>query len=129
MVFGLIQKRLKYSTTTVRINGRRIRLLIADTMLKRAIGLMYRESIEPGTGMLFRFRSSGKYGIWMRNMRFPIDVIWIDKQKVVSVEANLKNRDGKIHYPTRPADTVIELSAGSVKKYKIKEGKKIDLKG
>lgn len=128
MVLGFIQKRLKYSTTGAIINGRRIRLLVADTMLKRAIGLMYRESLAPGTGMLFRFGSSGNYGIWMRNMRFPIDVIWIDKHRVVSVSSNLRSNDSTIHYPKAPADTIIELAAGSAKKYKIKEGKKIDFK-
>ena len=128
MVLGLIQKRLRYSTISATVNGRRIRLLVADTMLKRAIGLMYRESIAPGTGMLFRFRSSGIYGIWMRNMRFPIDVIWMNGQRVVSVSSNLRSNDGAIHYPKAPADTIIELAAGSAKRYKIKEGKKIAFK-
>ncbi len=128
MVLGLIQKRLRYSTTTAMLNGRPIRLLVADTMLKRAIGLMYRNSIAPGTGMLFKFSASGSHGIWMRNMRFPIDVIWINKHRVVSVSPNLRNNDSMIHYPKAPADTIIELAAGSAKKYKIKEGKKIDFK-
>ena len=128
MVLGLIQKRLRYSTISATVNGRRIRLLVADTMLKRAIGLMYRESIAPGTGMLFRFRSSGIYGIWMRNMRFPIDILWLDSQKrVIDMFENARPCRGltcKTMYPSRQARYVVETNLGFVKRRKLKIGAK-----
>jgi len=50
-------------------------------------GLMYREGLDEGTGMLFVFGSESRHGFWMKNMEFSIDMIWIDDDgRVVHVE-------------------------------------------
>jgi uncharacterized membrane protein (UPF0127 family) len=55
---------------------------VADDEL-RAQGLMYRDHLDPGTGMLFFFPQDGVYSFWMKNTRIPLDMIWIDAQKKV----------------------------------------------
>ena len=73
----------------VELGGTVIRAEIVDTNPTRIKGLMFRETLPENQGMLFVFESEGKYGFWMRNMNFPIDIIWIDKNnKVVDIAKN-----------------------------------------
>ena len=56
---------------------------VADTDASRQQGLMFRENLPEGQGMLFVFGTEGRYGFWMKNMKFPIDIIWIDQEKKI----------------------------------------------
>ncbi len=49
----------------------------ADTPAKQEIGLMGRAGLSPNAGMLFLFSSSEQQAMWMKNMRFPIDIVFI----------------------------------------------------
>jgi hypothetical protein len=63
--------------------------VVADDEL-RAQGLMYRDSLRPGTGMLFLFKEDGDHAFWMKNTLIPLDMVWIDvNQKVVAVKYNV----------------------------------------
>lgn len=96
--------------------GNRLSALLADTLLKRMIGLMYRDGLEKDQCMLFRFGSPGIHGIWMRNMRFPIDIVWADsKKRIVHVVENAQPCTGincRTYYPTAPSMYVVEVAAG-----------------
>lgn len=83
----------------------------ADTEDARRIGLSGRESLESGHGLLFFFHRNGKYGFWMKNMHFPIDIIWIDENWVVAqVSREISPQTyPKIFYPTKPIKHVLEL--------------------
>jgi len=53
-------------------------------------GLMYREGLDEGRGMLFVFGSEGRHGFWMKNMKFSVDMIWIGSDgRVVHVERSV----------------------------------------
>jgi uncharacterized membrane protein (UPF0127 family) len=63
---------------------------IANTPEKRALGLSGRETLLPDTGMLFVFDTPGSHDIWMKDMRFPIDILWIDiNGTIVHIEKNV----------------------------------------
>lgn len=87
---------------------------VANTDQERAQGLSGRESLGAETGLIFVFDTPGKYGFWMKNMKFPIDIVWIDETlQVVGVE-RLINPDT---YPAQffpPSDIkyALELTAG-----------------
>jgi uncharacterized protein len=105
---------------------------MADTSTKRAIGLMFRQHLPGGSCMLFTFGHSGYHAIWMRNMRFPIDALWLDsKGVVVDVRENLKPCsslfDCPQYEPKEQAYYLIELSAGAARKEKIRAGSKARL--
>lgn len=94
--------------------------LVADTSLKRAIGLMHRKSLKSNECMLFIFERSSRYGIWMLNMQFPIDIIWLDERKrIVSFVKNAKPCKSifncKAYYPEKRSKYIIETNAGFMK--------------
>ena len=127
MMLSLLYKLQKYDTKTIRIGGKSYRAIIADTGVKRAIGLMFRESLPPGSCMLFVFGSPGYHTIWMRNMRFPIDAIWLDGNGVViDAKSNLEPCRSMLacpqYSPKRQASYLIELNAGVLKREKNKGG-------
>ncbi len=49
----------------------------ADTPLKQEVGLMNRTDLDPNAGMLFLFSHAEQQGMWMKNMRFPLDIVFI----------------------------------------------------
>ncbi len=49
----------------------------ADTPEKEEIGLMGRASLDPDAGMLFLFSYPDQQSMWMKNMQFPLDIIFI----------------------------------------------------
>lgn len=104
---------------------------IADTMLKRAKGLSGRESLAENQGMLFLFAKPGKPTFWMAGMNFPLDIIWINGNKIVDISKNVQSPKLSLALPKSiglPAivspsievDKVLELSAGAVEKFGIK---------
>jgi len=58
------------------INGVQINVEIALTPEARTQGLSGRASLGEKEGMLFVFDAPGKYGFWMKDMNFPIDIVW-----------------------------------------------------
>lgn len=116
-----------FKTSTATLNNHTFNLYIAKTNKEKEIGLSNRDSLPQDYGMLFPFNYEGNYPFWMKNMRFPLDIIYIDKNKVVEVFTNAqppKTTNGNITIlgPTGNADTVLEINAGLSDKYNIKKG-------
>ena len=90
---------------------------IADTLEKRAQGLMNRESIDKSKGMLFVFEKEDFYSFWMKNTLIPLDIIWIDKNKeAVHIERNVppcKTEKCPSYKPRQKAMYVLEVNPNS----------------
>ncbi|MCL5010284.1 MAG: DUF192 domain-containing protein [Patescibacteria group bacterium] len=115
------------NTATATIDGKTFNLYLAKSEKQQEIGLSGRTSLKENYGMLFVFRKPGTYPFWMKNMRFPIDIIYINKGKIVQVFSDLNApTDSKanliIYKPEESADRVLEINAGLSKKYDIKKG-------
>lgn len=117
-------KDVKYAT--IYVGDEKLKAEIADTMIKKSKGLMYRNTI--GTdAMIFTAPISG---IWMKNMEFPIDIIWTNKTDVIDIAANVpacKTLNCTIYYPKSEADYVIEVPAKWAKENQIKVGVKVKI--
>jgi len=68
-------------------SGTAIRAELAATAEQRARGLMFRDSLDADRGMLFVFPQPSFHDFWMKNCRFPIDIIWLSaEKKIVHIE-------------------------------------------
>jgi hypothetical protein len=100
-------------------------VLQVEVMVKdedRAMGLMFRPSLPRDRGMLFVFERPDFHGIWMKNCRFPIDIVWLDEQrKIVHVAESVppcKADPCPVYNPLRRAAYVVELNAGQARREK-----------
>jgi uncharacterized membrane protein (UPF0127 family) len=111
-------------------NGKIITAELALSDSKRARGLMDREKINPDQGMLFVFENAGVHSMWMKNMRIPLDFLWLDReQQIVHIEENIPpcERDPCPSYASKiPAMYVLELKAGIISENSLKLYDKVD---
>ena len=105
------------------------RVLEVEVMVKdqdRALGLMFRPSLPADRGMLFVFRSSGFHGIWMKNCRFRIDIVWLDEDRrivhVAEAVPPCKADPCPVYEPLRRASYVVELNAGQARRENARVG-------
>lgn len=71
-------------TLTIRFpSGEQIEAEVADSEGKRSLGLMFRQTLPANRGMLFIFPVAGIYPFWMKNCRFPIDILWLSADKTI----------------------------------------------
>ncbi|HSX40980.1 MAG TPA: DUF192 domain-containing protein [Candidatus Saccharimonadales bacterium] len=108
----------KNTAPTAVIDGHTFSLLVAKTNDEKQTGLSNRTSLDKNTGMLFPFGTASYVTFWMKQMRFPIDIIFIRNGKIVTIDKNApppqdpNSTDLPIYKPTQPADTVLEINAG-----------------
>ncbi len=122
----------------------RVRAEIADTPDKREKGLMFRQELAEDQGMLFIFKEEAVHGFWMKNVNFPLDIIWMDKDKrIVDIKPNLKpcrqergTSDGghiekscESYFPREKAFYVLEVKSGFADRHQISVGDKIGIEG
>ena len=101
------------------------RVLQVEVMVKdedRAMGLMFRPSLAPDKGMLFLFERPDFHGIWMKNCKFPIDILWLDAdRKIVHVQEGAPpctKEPCAVYTPLRRAVYVVELGSGQARREK-----------
>jgi len=117
-------------TVSVRTpSGQALRLEVAADPVSRARGLGGRDGLEPGTAMALVFPEPTYVTIWMKDMRFDIDVVWIDGERVVDVYPRMPapapgtpDEDLASHTGREPADVVLELEAGTADDLGLKPG-------
>lgn len=107
---------LKSSERVVKIGVRQWVVEQAPTKESRILGLGFRDSLSPGTGMLFLFPDigPGKHAFWMEGIRFPLDIAWIRDGRIVFLERNIPADSRDIFHPSEDADAVLEVNAGEL---------------
>lgn len=101
--------------TNVRVGAQRFLVEVAATDATRLRGLSGRERLAPDTGMWFVPPEVGEPGFWMRDMRFPIDLIWVSPERKVVGSVTLpvcRNDSCPISQPPSPVAYVLEIEAG-----------------
>lgn len=112
---------------SVTVNNHKFSVEIADEPGERSRGLGERESICDDCGMLFLFDNPGQYAFWMKDMKFPLDFIWIAGNRVIGVDKNIPPDYSGILKPEIPVDKVLEINAGVREKRKIEIGDEIKI--
>ncbi len=112
---------------TLTINGQSISVEVVSATPDLVRGLSGRESLAQNSGMLFVFPNSQKYGIWMKEMKFPLDIIWLsDDWEVVYVKEDARPESyPEVFTPTILSRFVLEVNSGFVKGRGIKVGNRV----
>ena len=108
---------ISYKTQTIRIKDREYQVYIADTDELRAQGLSGKSGLPENHGMIFVFPRTDAYPFWMREMRFPLDILWVREGRIMEIWENAPIPAGAeipSHTPQEAADTVLEFPAGFV---------------
>jgi uncharacterized membrane protein (UPF0127 family) len=106
-----------YNTRThkVTIGGKTYIVEMASTESSRQQGLSGRDHLDADKGMLFVFPTKGIYSFWMKDTLIPLDIIFIDNNKIVEMTTLNPPVDNNIptYTPTQKSQYVLELNANS----------------
>lgn len=110
--------------TSISLGSGVVSARIVSDSISQAKGLSGTEKLDENEGMLFAFSEPDKYGFWMKDMKYPIDIIWMnEKKEVFHVEACVPIESyPKVLSPDEPARYVLEVPCGWSEKNSIQEG-------
>jgi uncharacterized membrane protein (UPF0127 family) len=119
----------QYAQKNIHVGATTLVVDVADTEALREKGLSGRTSLAAGKGMLFVFNEDDQWGIWMKDMKFSIDILWLaaDGTVVTVVPGAAPDSYPQAFYPTKPARYVVEVPAGYAGEHGIAEGAKFVL--
>lgn len=107
------------SNVEISVKSLNISAKVAANPQTRNKGLSKIESLPFNEGMFFVFEQKGRYSFWMKDMKFPIDIIWIDEnKKIVNIsknalpEPNKPDKDLTIYISSYDVKYVLEINAG-----------------
>ena len=108
----------------IKIAGQEIGVELASTTTEQNKGLSGRSELLENSGMLFVFAEPGEHSFWMKDMNFPIDIVWISSDmKVVYIKKNATPETyPEAFTPDVDAKYVLEISAGFSDKNGLKAG-------
>jgi|SRR3989338_1484778 len=118
---------INFKEKIISINEKRLEIAIADNPQEQSGGLSGVAKITNKQGMLFIFPQPLLPSFWMKNMRFALDIIWIDADsKIVSISKNISPATfPKTFSPPFPVLYVLEVNSGWSDRNNIKVGDNI----
>lgn len=123
LFFG--QENNKDEAVKLSVGGETFKVEVVSERYDLEKGLGEREDLCLSCGMLFKFPSPGKHAFWMKDMKFPIDIIWLSENEIVHLEKNVSpSLVGTLVSPGK-ADSVLEINAGMSDKFKLETGDRI----
>lgn len=128
VVSALMDEFRGYEIRRIIISGNEYNVFIADTPELRSRGLSEKTGLPTGFGMEFVFETPGSYGFWMKDMKFPLDIIWVRDSLIVDVWENAQPPTGAYipsYSPKGDADRVYEFGAGFVKERELMIGDQV----
>lgn len=119
-------------TPWVELGGERYSVEVADDDAERARGLMFRDSLAEGHGMLFIHDRTEPLAYWMKNTRIPLDILYFDESlALVSQQRDVPPCSAGNACPSYPsaasARYVLELNAGEAARLQLSSGARLRL--
>jgi uncharacterized membrane protein (UPF0127 family) len=114
--------------STITFDNQTYNVELAKTQAQQQQGLSGRNSLPQDQGMLFVFKTPDRYAFWMKGMKFPLDIIFINNNKIVTIYRNVpvpkdpKATNLPVYLPTQPANYALEINAGQALKHNFKNG-------
>ena len=112
-------------STTATIKNNTFSIDIAKSQSQQEIGLAKYQKLEQNMAMYFPFDHADYFVFWMKDMHFPMDIIFIENGKIVTIYNDVKpEKDYQdfIYKPTAPSNAVLEINAGLSRKYGFRTG-------
>jgi uncharacterized membrane protein (UPF0127 family) len=118
-------------TATVTIGGRTtVTVELARSLQEKARGLSHRTGLSDGHGMASVYGAPQDVGIWMKDMRFPLDILWVREGRIVKIERDAPPLAAGATEPVYAAraDLVLEFPAGYASRTGIRVGDQVRLR-
>jgi uncharacterized membrane protein (UPF0127 family) len=114
----------------VSYQDRTIPVILAETDATREKGLSGTPLLAPNTGMFFIFQKPDNYGFWMKDMAYPLDIVWLDSDfHIVHIAENVKPETyPEVFYASTHAMYVLELNAFDARHYNFVQGAQVQFK-
>jgi uncharacterized protein len=114
----------RHRTVSVQADRAVVVAEVASEPAARERGLSGRPSLGPRSGMLFTYPDRRLRTFWMKGMRFPIDIVWIDGNRVTGVERNVPVPESGVplYRSDGPVNRVLEVGAGWAARNAIRAG-------
>jgi hypothetical protein len=125
--FWLFKTGAELKTADFKVGNSVFHAEMADTLRSRAQGLSGRKNLNETNAMLFKFQIPATYSFWMKDMNFPLDIVWIRDGMIVGISENVPPPSGKFldlptYAPPSQVDSVLEINAGLSQKLGLKPG-------
>lgn len=122
----VIDKFVRHDVTILMPKGA-LEVEVANTKASRELGLSGRPKMKDSEGLLFVFDKPGRYGFWMKDMNFPLDIVWINQNGiVVDIERNVSPKTfPQTFINESDANFVLEVNEGVAAKFGLYLGSKI----
>lgn len=119
------------SGSWVELGGQRYAVEVADDPEERTQGLMFRDQLAAGTGMLFIHEREEPQAYWMKNTRIPLDILYFDDTRTLVAQQRdvppCTLGDACPPYPSNaPARYVLELNAGEAARLQLADGARME---
>ena len=103
-----------------------IEVEIAVTNEEKSLGLMYRASVPPDTGMLFPYDRPQELTMWMRNTYASLDMLFIRADgTILRIEYGTEPMSERVIASRGPVTAVLELAAGEAKRLAVMPGDRV----
>jgi uncharacterized membrane protein (UPF0127 family) len=115
-LIAFLQPASQEALQTITVGGQMFKVEVAATAAARERGLSGRASLPPGQGMLFVFPSDVKPAFWMKEMNFPLDIVWLKSdRRIAGVARNVATSTfPQTFSPAEPIRYVLEINAGEL---------------
>ncbi|RJO59573.1 DUF192 domain-containing protein [Candidatus Parcubacteria bacterium] len=116
-------QRVLGKSAKVEIRNQVTKVEVARSDSAKAKGLSRRKKLPYDKGMLFLFDEPGYYEFWMKDMFIPLDIVWISGDKIVEITRSVlppvKDAEPAKVKPSRQADKVLEVYAGTASQWQV----------
>ncbi len=123
----------RHKEAVIAFDGHELLVQVANTPKQWYKGLGDKEELQPYDGMLFLFPFERRHGIVMRDMGFPIDIVWLDRGTIVDIAPDVQTQPGAtehdlyVYYPRVNATMVLELAAGKAAEIGLQLGDSLEV--
>lgn len=118
-----------YNAYSLTVNNVKVDLMVSTDEASKEKGLGGRDSIPENSSMLFIFDKPEKYGIWMKDMKFNIDIVWLNAEKrIVHIEKDVSpDTYPDVFFPPEDSLYIMEFNAGFSDKNMLSVGNVLDI--